>query len=391
MPTARRTTWRRRLVRGGFAGGLLVGLVVGVLWLDGRSEFGGRPTGERMQRMKQSPQWSGGKFANPQPLHNEMWAAAGGLLRRSKVGSPTDPIPVVRGDGSLFDTPPPSGFRVTWFGHSSTLLELDGARVLTDPVWGDRSSPFRWAGPKRWYDPPVPLDGLPAIDAVLISHDHYDHLQRGTLESMRGWDTTFVVPLGVGANLEAWGVPSERIVELDWWERVEVGGLEIVATPARHASGRQVFDSNRTLWAGYALLGKEHRVYYSGDTGLFPGLREIGERYGPFDLTMIEVGAYDKAWPDWHIGPEQAVLAHQWVRGEVLLPVHWGLWNLSLHGWTEPAERVAAAAAEANEIVVIPRPGQSVEPGAPPPLERWWPDLPWDNAEAHPIVSTLAD
>ena len=264
--------------------------------------------------------------------------------------------------------------------------------LLTDPVWGERSSPLTWMGPSRWYPPPIALDDLPAIDAVLISHDHYDHLDMTTIEAIREWDTTFVVPLGVGAHLVYWGVPEERIVTLDWWDRHALSdAVEVVAVPSRHASGRQVFDQNRTLWAGYALVGASHRVYFSGDTGLFRGMREIGERLGPFDVTMIEVGAYDRTWPDWHLGPENAVRAHQWVQGQVMIPVHWGLFDLANHGWTEPVERAAAAARTAQVTLLTPKPGQSVEPETTRVLDSWWPEVPWKTAEEDPIESTRVD
>jgi L-ascorbate metabolism protein UlaG (beta-lactamase superfamily) len=170
-----------------------------------------------------------------------------------------------------------------------------------------------------------------------------------------------------------------------------VGGLDIVCTPSRHASGRTLIDKDKTLWASWALIGPQHRVYFSGDTGLFPAMKDIGERLGPFDVTMIEVGQYDRAWPDWHIGPEQAVRAHQLLRGRVLLPVHWGLFGLAYHGWTEPVERVLAAAGRMGETVIMPKPGQGIEPGAPPAFERWWPDVPWKTAEQAPIVSSQVD
>jgi L-ascorbate metabolism protein UlaG (beta-lactamase superfamily) len=193
----------------------------------------------------------------------------------------------------------------------------------------------------------------------------------------------------VGAHLEYWGVPAARIVELDWWEHTKVGELEIVATPARHISGRTlgVGDAG-TLWAGFALRGPRHRVYYSGDTGLFPGIKEIGDRLGPFDATLIEAGAYGRSWPDWHLGPEQAVRAHQLVRGKVLIPAHWGLFTLAYHTWTEPADRVLAAAAKQGIAAVLPKPGESIEPLALPAADKWWPALPGKNAAEDPIVSS---
>jgi L-ascorbate metabolism protein UlaG (beta-lactamase superfamily) len=287
----------------------------------------------------------------------------------------------------MFATPPESGLRVTWLGHSTTLVEIDGHRVLTDPMWSDRFGPVSWAGPTRWYPPLLALGDMPHIDAVVISHDHYDHLDEGTITAMRGWDTVFIVPLGVGAHLEYWGVPKERIVERDWWDKTTVRGLEIVTTPARHASGRGVLDKDATLWAGYALLGPKNRVYFSGDTGLFSGMKDIGQRLGPFDLTMIEVGQYHRAWPDWHIGPEQAVKAHGWLRGKIMLPVHWALVALAYHTWTEPAERVTTEGGKLGARLVLPKPGQSFEPASAPTIERWWPALPHETAEQHPIVS----
>jgi L-ascorbate metabolism protein UlaG (beta-lactamase superfamily) len=263
--------------------------------------------------------------------------------------------------------------------------------VLTDPSWSERSSPISWLGPKRWFAPPIALGKLPKIDAVVISHNHYDHLDHRTIMAMREWSTVFIVPLGVGAHLAYWGVPEPRIVELDWWEQRQVGPLTVVCTPARHAAGRSLWDRDQNLWAGYALLGAQHRVFFSGDTGMFTALKEIGSRFGPFDATLIEVGQYHGAWPDWHIGPEQAVRAHQWLRGDVLLPVHWGKLQLAYHGWTEPIERVLAAAAAAHVRVLAPMPGPSGEPTADPPPDRWWPNVPWQRADQAPIVSSRVE
>jgi len=364
---------------------------VSVLIIDGWYAFGRSAEGERVKRMEASPQWAEGAFGNPQPIRNDTWLMITEMIEMSPYGSPTEPLPVVEVDPRMFDEAPPTGLRVTWFGHSSMLIEIDGTRVLTDPVWGERSAPWSWLGPRRWYAPPLALDDLPPLDAVIISHDHYDHLDYPTISAMSGWDTIFVTPLGVAAHLEYWGVPPERIVELDWWERHDLDGLEIVCAPARHASGRTGLDFQATLWAGYALVGEEHRVFFSGDTGLFPGLREIGERLGPFDLTMIEAGAYGQAWPDWHLGPEQAVRAHEMLRGEVFMPVHWGLFDLAYHGWTEPLERSLVAAKAAEVDIYVPKPGSSFEPEDLPDLERWWPELPWRTVSEYPIEASQVD
>jgi len=369
----------------------VVALVLVVAALHGCAAFGARATGPRKARMEASGEWREGHFVNPQPLQNDAWGSVVTLLHASPWVSPTEPVDVVRPDPKMFATPPPTGLRVTWLGHSTTLVEIDGHRVLTDPVWSARVTPVPGLGPARWYPPPIALADLPPIDVVVISHDHYDHLDAPTIVALNAMKVRFVVPLGVGADLAAWGVPEAQITELDWWGHVDFGDLTVFCTPARHASGRQLFDKDAKLWAGYAFVSGKHRVYFSGDSGLFPALRDIGFRLGPFDLTMIEVGQYDAAWPDWHMGPEQAVRAHEMVRGRVLLPVHWGAIALAAHGWTEPIERVLVAGTEAGATVLAPRPGESVEPELHPAPRRWWPSLPWHTAKERPIVSTQVE
>lgn len=387
-PGAIRRAARRRLALR-VALTLLAALTVFVLvaLIDGWQAFGQAASGARLERMQRSPQYAG-RFVNPEPLANHYGEMLLGMFGKSEHASPKTELPVVKVATSRYAEPPASGLRVTWLGHSTLLIEIDGKRVLTDPVWGERASPLGWLGPRRWYAPPLALEELPALDAVLISHDHYDHLDLPTILALRDRDLRFITPLGVGAHLAYWGVPEERIVELDWWERAELGGLEIVCTPARHASGRTLVDQDATLWAGYALLGPRHRAYFSGDTGLFPAMDDIGRELGPFDLTMIEAGAYGSAWPDWHLGPEQAVTAHRMVRGELLVPIHWGLFDLAFHGWTEPIERVLDAAEAVGVRVAMPRPGESVEPGVEVPVARWWPETPWTRGADDPIVAT---
>lgn len=377
--------WLRRIAA-------ILGLAVLAATLTGLTvawhPMGTAPDGERALRMSASPNWHDGIFVNTQPMYNDYLGWFTSIGDTSDYLVPEAPLPVAKDTAETLQTPPETT-RVTWLGHSTVLFEIDGKRILTDPIWSGGPSPLAGLGPQRWYPPPITLDELGHVDAVIISHDHYDHLDQPTIAHMASWDTTFLVPLGVGAHLEYWGVPSEKIVELDWWEDTQIGPIRIVATPARHASGRHLLDQNRTLWAGWALLGSEHRLMFSGDTGLFDDMETIGQRFGPFDLVMIEVGAYNRTWPDWHAGPEQAIRGHQMMRGRLFMPIHWGLFNMALHGWTEPAERTLAAAQKAGVPLVIPRPGEPFLLDAPPSARRWWPEVPWRTAEEDPIISTL--
>jgi len=363
---------------------IFVGVVVAIAF----SDFGQQPQGEYSNRIKSSPEWHGEHFENLHP----MWTNAKDALLGSILHSNPDAKPngfSLPTTSAPFVSAPVTGLRITWMGHSSLVVEIDGVNVLIDPVWSDRVSPISWIGPKRWYGPTLALENLPPIDVVLISHDHYDHLDHDTIVKMKNWKAHFVVPLGIGAHLRYWGIPEDRITELDWWQSTKIKQLDIVSTPSRHASGRLSPDSDKTLWSGFALRGDQNRVYYSGDTGFFPEFKEIGEKLGPFDVTMIEVGQYDADWPDWHLGPEQAVQAHRLVKGNMLLPVHWGLFQLAQHGWTEPVERVLAAASCYDINILTPKPGQSFEPRQHPTLKPWWPKTPWQNAEEKPIVATL--
>lgn len=357
--------------------------------------FGARPTGKRLARLERSPRYVDGAFRNALPQHMRVGRALAKWVRGAPNREPTAAVPVLKRRAEDYRDPPASGLRVTWLGHSSTLVEIGGARLLTDPVFSRRISPVSFAGPTRFWEAPIAADALPPIDAVLLSHDHFDHLDLPTVRALG--PTTFVTPLGVGAHLEAWGVDPARIVELDWWEATAIAGVEIVCTPARHFSGRALGDRDRTLWGGFAIRGRgpagDRRVFFSGDTAMFPGFAEIGRDLGPFDLTMIESGAYDASWADVHIGPEQAVRAHQLLRGNVMLPVHWGTFNLALHAWTEPAERAIEAARVAGVPLAIPRPGGTFEPLAPAgfAVERWWPEVAWQRADEAPVVSSGLD
>jgi L-ascorbate metabolism protein UlaG (beta-lactamase superfamily) len=288
------------------------------------------------------------------------------------AGRPPAPVPVV--------SPPAGGARnqpgelaVTWYGHSTTLVDVDGYRVLTDPIWSDRCSPSDVVGPQRMHPPPAPVESLPAIDAVVISHDHYDHLDIDTVIALaRTQRAPFFVPLGVGAHLREWGIPEQRIVELDWGESGRVGELTLVCTPARHFSGR-FLARNTTQWASWVLSGPRHRAYFGGDSGYTKSFAQIGSDHGPFGLTLLPVGAYNDAWPDIHMNPEEAVRAHQdLTESGLLLPIHWATFRLAPHPWAEPAERLLTAAEPAGVAVVVPKPGQLIDATDAPEPERWW-------------------
>ncbi len=358
---------------------LVVALILaGLASTDWLATLGASPEGERLKRIQRSPNFRDGAFRNPDATSVGVEGGTSQMLRRWLGGKeqrvPPAPVPTVLLGRSDFERPPVSGLRATWLGHSTVLVEIDGARVLLDPVWARRVSPSSIVGPRRFFAPPLALEDLPPLDAIMTSHDHYDHLDRGVIralvKNMRQSKARFVVPLGVGAHLEKWGVAPERIVELDWGESTVVGALTLTATPARHFSGRGLFDRNHTLWASWSIKGPVHRVFHSGDTGPFSGFGAIGMQHGPFDLTLMKVGAYDDMWPDIHLNPEQAVEAHTQLKGKVLLPIHWGTFNLAFHRWNEPADRVTAAGI--GTTVIVPRPGQSIEPATPPPATKWW-------------------
>lgn len=268
--------------------------------------------------------------------------------------------------------PVETGLRTTWLGHSTVLLELDGHRVLTDPVWSERISPFGPASPRRFQPVPIPVTALPQLDAIVISHDHFDHLDHKTILSLATIDTPYVVPLGVGEYLEAWGVPPSRIIELDWWETTTIRGLRITATPAQHYSGR-VGKRNHTLWSSFVIETDRHRIFFSGDTALTPDFDQIRDRKGPFDLVMLEVGGFNTAWDHIHLGPANALEALRMLGGGRFMPVHWGTFNLALHAWDSPPETLLELGRSLSPgSLLMPRIGAPFEPARGLVLEPWW-------------------
>ncbi|MDI9238053.1 MBL fold metallo-hydrolase [Lysobacter sp. LF1] len=322
-----------------------------------------------------SPQFRDGGFRNPVAPRQAGWRQLPRMLWRFAFDKPDDatpsdtvPVrPLTR--AQLLAAPDGSLFRL---GHSTVLFKLGGGFWLTDPVFSERASPFQWMGPKRFHAPPIALDALPPIEGVILSHDHYDHLDRAAVLALEQKTRHFIAPLGVGDLLIEWGVDPTKVHQLDWWQEAKFGEVRLVATPAQHFSGRRLFADNPTLWASWVIEADGLRVFFSGDSGYFDGFRAIGERFGPFDLTLVECGAYDPMWSGVHMLPEQTVQAHLDLRGRWLLPVHNGTFDLALHGWQEPFTRVQAEAERLGVRLTTPAFGEPVAIAQPPASQPWW-------------------
>lgn len=362
-PLASRNTPRRRrrwpLVALALLTLFLVAAVQSTDWLRA---FGAQPAGERLTRMQRSPRYRDGGFDNAIPtvksLPGSFWRTMRLQFSGDQQRVPPGAIPIVVGTRASYATPPASGLRATWLGHSTTLIEIDGVRVLTDPVWGDRASPSTWVGPRRFHPPPLALDALPPIDAVIISHDHYDHLDLNAVRrlAIRFPDARWFTPLGVGERVRRAG--ARLVEEMAWWERRAAGTVSVVCTPAQHSSGRGVADRNRSLWSGWsaeATHGDRRAVYFAGDTAYCPAFAEIGMRIGPFDACLLPIGAYEPRWymRYVHMTPEEAVRAYEDLcRGDAaastLVPIHWGTFRIADDALDEPPRRLRAAWAAAG-------------------------------------------
>lgn len=334
-----------------------------------------RIAGLRQERIRASRHYLDGAFQNPTGIGPGLQGNPLPLLGEYFFGdarrSPPGPLPLVK-PHERWASRASTGFRTTWLGHSTVLLELDGRRVLTDPVFGERASPLAFAGPRRFHPVPAELGTLPPLDVVVLSHNHYDHLCKTTMSALAKTGVPIVTALGVGADLERFGVAPERIHELDWDESVELSGLRLTATAAQHFSGRGAADRNRTLWASFVIESDCRKVFFSGDTGLSDQFAQIGADHGPFDLVMLEIGAFHPSWGGIHLGPENALKVFRMLGGGTLLPVHWGTFNLALHAWDEPAETLLRAAAAAQLRVLTPQLGAPVEPEHLEGPSPWW-------------------
>ena len=341
---------------------------------------------------EQSPQYTEGKFRNAAPRQAPGFGKTMAIMWRFMTEKPADAVPaqppqvLPLTQADLLKAPDLSLWRL---GHSTMLLKLQGQFWLTDPVFSERASPFSFMGPKRFHAPPLSIDELPPITGVVLSHDHYDHLDYDAIQKLAPKVAHFVTPLGVGDRLMGWGVPAAKVQQFDWWQGTTIAGVKLVATPAQHFSGRSLSDGNRTLWASWVIEAGQGadatRIFFSGDTGYFDGFKAIGERFGPFDLTLIETGAYDPQWPDVHMQPEESLQAHLDVKGRHLMPIHNGTFDLALHAWTDPFDRITALAEKAGVPLVAPVMGERLDIRQPALSKQWWKG---PQPQARPAVMT---
>jgi L-ascorbate metabolism protein UlaG (beta-lactamase superfamily) len=327
--------------------------------------------------MQASDHFNGKIFSNPVPTTVMKPGAFGRVMRKFFQKQPNREPRLPPGpfhtNASVFEELAEELLRVTWLGHSSLLIESGGKRLLTDPVWYDRVSPFKYLGPKRFFQNPLSLQDIPKVDFILLSHDHYDHLDKQSILQLGKRGVPVITFLGVGQRLINWGLKKELVTELDWWQSVELGkNFTITAAPARHFSGRWLHDRFKTLWGSFAVRNSFHSIFFGADSGYFDGFKTIGERLGPFDLAMLEIGAYDEEWESIHMGPENAVKASLELQTKLLLPIHWGTFNLAMHPWTEPIERLLKAAAAKELSLLLPAPGEPVRVTADAYINHWW-------------------
>ncbi|MGN4982008.1 MBL fold metallo-hydrolase [Aeromonas dhakensis] len=322
-----------------------------------------------------STQYRAGRFHNlVAPPARSVWKEVG-IWRDFLFGKPAGTLPdraIPVQAMTLADVMAAPDFSVWRLGHSSLLLKLRGQFWLTDPVFSERASPLSWLGPKRWHAPPMALEDLPPLAGVILSHDHYDHLDQASIVALQGRVAHFITPLGVGARLRAWGVPAHKIRELDWWQQTRVDGIELIATPAQHFSGRGLSDGNQTLWASWVIRSDECKLFFSGDSGYFAGFKEIGERHGPFDMAFLETGAYNERWAHVHMFPAQTAQAFHDLRAAWLYPIHNGTFDLAMHPWDEPLEQITRLAAEQQIPLTTPMMGEPLTLQAPHGGSLWW-------------------
>jgi L-ascorbate metabolism protein UlaG (beta-lactamase superfamily) len=359
----------------------IIGIVVLIitvitLFIKLSPQFGRKPSAEQRVEYLKSGHYKNGKFANRKltVMDIHYWDLIKKMVNGSPNRQPRKDILVEKIDSTEIVNHRPNITRLTWFGHSAFLLELDGKKILIDPMFGRSPSPHPWVGGQRYSkELPIEIEKLPFIDAIILSHDHYDHLDYGSIQKLKSKVGEFYMPLGVGNHLLAWGVAEEKIHELNWWDTILFDNIELVCTPARHFSGRGVLDRSTTLWASWVIKGNKENIFFSGDSGYDDHFKEIGEKYGPFDISMMECGQYNEDWRAIHMMPEETVQAAIDLKSKLMMPIHWGAFTLAFHDWTDPAERVTKTASDLNMPISTPKIGEVLIVGdSIYPQERWW-------------------
>lgn len=342
-------------------------VIVAILFVNLSPQFGESPSEAQQQQYAQSGHYRDGIFVNAIPTSRDIgFVDMVGVLYEFFFNElpglePNAPLAIEKIDSLEIVEKPPELKRLTWFGHSACLLEMEGKRIFFDPMLGESPAPHPILGPKRYGNElPIAIKELPPIDAVVLSHDHYDHLDYESIIQLKEKVDRFYVPLGVSAHLVAWGVSPDKVTELNWWEEASVDGFTFICTPARHFSGRGLFDGFSTLWASWIVKTESSKVYFSGDSGYGPHFKEIGNQYGPFDFVMLECGQYNELWKDIHMMPEQTVQAAIDLDGKLMMPIHWGAFTLAMHTWVDPIERVTVAAHQNGIPITTPRIGEPV-------------------------------
>lgn len=346
---------------------------------------------EKITKIETSPQYFNGKFINTNKNSvqsiSKMWAASKDFLfNKSEQAAPTVTIPIKLINKDTFDLNDKKSLLFSRLGHSSLMIQMNGKIWLTDPVFSQRTSPVQWAGPKRFHPVPLNVNELPPIEAVIISHNHYDHLDYDSIQQLKNKVKHFLVPLGNAQTLLDWGVDTTKITEFDWWDSIKIDSVEIIATPAQHFSGRGLLDRDESLWASWIIRNKDHSIYYSGDTGYFDGFKEIGHKYGPFDYAFMECGAYNQLWRNIHLMPEDTIQAFKDVKGKILVPVHNGTFDLSTHAWFDPFIQIKNLAKINNVKLMTPIMGEIINKQSNVINYAWWETLLESEQPTSPIL-----
>lgn len=356
----------------------IVGVItlVGVTFINVSPQFGANSNDLSLERIRKSPNFLNGAFKNAEKTLQSTgfkWSTIPKFFTDGNNKTPAVDLPIEKLTKSFFSNKPLAP-RITWFGHSAAFVELEGLNIFIDPMLGDVPAPHPFLGSKRFQkELPIAIDSLPSIDVVLISHDHYDHLDYGSIVQLKDKVAKFYVPLGIKAHLTSWGVAADKITEFDWWESINFKGIEFVSTPARHFSGRGVTNRNSTLWCSWVLKSAISSIFFSGDSGYGKHFKEIGEKYGPFDFTMMECGQYNEQWSQIHMTPEETIQASIDVKSNLVMPIHWGSFKLSLHSWDDPIVRATAKANELNVKITTPIIGEGIVLNQDNfPSSTWW-------------------